>query len=201
MPAGTETAWNGLRLFAEEAGTLEQPEDRVRAVLGVSDGPLPEVGKETLQNYYEYLTAHLSFPFQARYPEPIGLHEEIIRTVTGGRLARSDEEPGLRISRHRLQRSPGGNRSSSFRWLTLRWRRIIQITNWLKTTGIGSGIGGKGDNVCGISVMQTLCEDFAEFSTMSNNRHVFPGPHMRAFSPDSAAFDTVFGGLLLPLMV
>jgi hypothetical protein len=81
MPAGTETAWNGLRLFVEEAGTLEQPEDRVRAVLGVSDGPLPEVGHDSLQSYYEYLRTHLFFPFQARYPEPIGLHEEIIRTV------------------------------------------------------------------------------------------------------------------------
>ena len=78
MPA---TAWNGLRLFVEEAGTLEQPEDRIRAVLGVSDGPLPEVRNETLQRYYAYLTTHLSLPFQVRHPEPIGLHEEIVRTV------------------------------------------------------------------------------------------------------------------------
>ena len=76
-----KTAWNRLRLFSEEAETPEQPEDRIRAVLGVNDGPLPEVGKETLQCYYEYLTTHLSLPFQARHPEPIGLHEEIIRTV------------------------------------------------------------------------------------------------------------------------
>ena len=82
MPCPLAPAWNGLRLFAEEAETLEQPEDRIRAVLGVSDGPLPEVGKETLQRYYEYLTTHLSIPFHARYPEPIGLHEEIVRTVT-----------------------------------------------------------------------------------------------------------------------
>ena len=82
MPACTQTAWNGLRLFGEEPGTLEQPEDRIRVAVGVSDGPLPEVRKETLQSYYEYLTTHLSFPFQAHYPEPAGLHEEIIRTVT-----------------------------------------------------------------------------------------------------------------------
>ena len=86
MPAGTETGWNGLRLFAEESGTLEQPEDRIRGALGVSDGPLPEVGNETLQSYYDYLTTHLSLPFQVRYPEPIGLHEEIIRTVTVVRI-------------------------------------------------------------------------------------------------------------------
>jgi hypothetical protein len=82
MPVCTKTTRNGLRLFAEEAETLEQPEDRIRAVLRVSDGPLPEVGNETLQSYYDYLTTHLSFPFQARRPEPIDLHEELIRTVT-----------------------------------------------------------------------------------------------------------------------
>jgi hypothetical protein len=74
MPASTE-----IRLFAEESSTL--PEDRIRAVLGASNGPLPEVGPESLQSYYDYLTTHLSFPFQARHPEPIGLHEEIVRTV------------------------------------------------------------------------------------------------------------------------
>jgi hypothetical protein len=82
MPACTETAWDGLRLFMEEAGTVEQPEDRIRAVVGVSDGPLPEVRNETLQSYYEYLSTHLSFPFHARYPKPIGIHKEIIRRVT-----------------------------------------------------------------------------------------------------------------------
>jgi hypothetical protein len=82
MPAFTETAWNGLRLFEEDAETMEPPEDRIRAILGINDGPLPEVGNETLRSYYEYLITHLSFPFQARYPEPIGLHEETFRTVT-----------------------------------------------------------------------------------------------------------------------
>jgi len=43
---------------------------------------LPEVGKEILQHYYDYLTTNLTFPFQARYPEPIGLHVEIIKTAT-----------------------------------------------------------------------------------------------------------------------
>jgi hypothetical protein len=82
VPACTKTAWNGLQLFMEETETLEQPEDRIRAVLGVSDGLLPEVGNETLQSYCEYLTTHLSFPFQARHPEPTDLHEETIRIVT-----------------------------------------------------------------------------------------------------------------------
>jgi hypothetical protein len=82
MPAYTKTARNSLRLFAEEPPTLAQPKDRLRAVFEVGDGPLPEVGKETLQSYYDYLTFHLSFPFRARYPELIGLHEEILQTVT-----------------------------------------------------------------------------------------------------------------------
>ena len=82
MPAHTETNWNGLRLVSEPP-TREQPEDRIRAALGLKrKGKLPGVGKETLQAYYGYLASNLSFPFEARYPEPVGLHEEIIRTVT-----------------------------------------------------------------------------------------------------------------------
>ena len=75
MPTCTKTARNGRRPFAEEA--VAQPEDRIRAVLGVNDGLLPEVGRETLQTYYDYLTTHLSFPFQARYPDHV-----VIKTVT-----------------------------------------------------------------------------------------------------------------------
>jgi hypothetical protein len=82
MPTYTTAAGNGLRLLADELGMLEQPEDRIRAALGVKGGRLPEVGNEALQTYYDYLTTYLSFPFQAHYPEPIGLHVEIIKTVT-----------------------------------------------------------------------------------------------------------------------
>jgi hypothetical protein len=81
MPSYTEANWNGLRLVREPR-TREQPEDRIRAALGLESGRLPGVGRETLQAYYDYLASSLSFPFEARYPEPIGLHEEIIRTVT-----------------------------------------------------------------------------------------------------------------------
>lgn len=61
---------------------MDHPDDRVRAVLDVNEGPLPPVGNNTLQSYYEYLTAHLALPFQARYPEPVSFHEEVVRTVT-----------------------------------------------------------------------------------------------------------------------
>ncbi len=82
MPTYTEANWNGLRLVMAPR-TREQPEDRIRAALGLKrKGELPGVGKEMLQAYYEYLSTNLSFPFEARYPEPVGLHDEIIRTVT-----------------------------------------------------------------------------------------------------------------------
>jgi hypothetical protein len=82
MSVCTETNWNGLRLVMEPH-TREQPEQRIRTALGLRRrGKLPGVGKETLQRYYDHLAANLCFPFEARYPEPVGLHEEIIRTAT-----------------------------------------------------------------------------------------------------------------------
>jgi hypothetical protein len=82
MPADTAAACNGLRLLTEEPPMLERPEDRIGAALGVKGSRLPEVSNETLQDYYDYLIGHLSFPFPARYPEAVGLHDEILRTAT-----------------------------------------------------------------------------------------------------------------------
>lgn len=82
MPIYTEENWNGLRLVMEPH-RREQPEDRIRAALGLRRrGKLPGVEKETLQRYYNFLVSNLTFPFEARYPEPAGLYEEIIRTAT-----------------------------------------------------------------------------------------------------------------------
>ncbi len=61
--------------------TRQQPEDRIRAALGVNGEVLPGVGKDMLRRYYHYLASNLFLPFEARYPEPVGLHEEIVRTV------------------------------------------------------------------------------------------------------------------------
>ena len=62
----------------ESTHEREQPEDRIQAALGAEvRGRLPSVGKETLQRYYDHLIAALSFPFEARYLEPIGRHSEI----------------------------------------------------------------------------------------------------------------------------
>jgi hypothetical protein len=51
--------------------------DRIAAALGLSGGPLPEVDNETLSRYYQYLSANLTFPFAAHYPEPTNSREEI----------------------------------------------------------------------------------------------------------------------------
>jgi hypothetical protein len=50
--------------------------DRIAATLGLSSGLLPEVDEESLYRYYEYLSAHLTFPFAAHYPEPAHSREE-----------------------------------------------------------------------------------------------------------------------------
>jgi hypothetical protein len=81
MPTSAGATWNGLRIFTEPL-TPERPEDRIRAALGANGVKLPEVGRDSLQAYYRYLSANLSFPFQAQYPQPVGLHEEIIRSMT-----------------------------------------------------------------------------------------------------------------------
>jgi hypothetical protein len=80
MPISPGTKWSGLGIFAEPL-VPDDPEDRIRAAMGIQRGRLPEVGRESLQAYYQYLSANLSFPFQAQYPQPLGLHGEIIRPV------------------------------------------------------------------------------------------------------------------------
>jgi predicted ABC-type transport system involved in lysophospholipase L1 biosynthesis ATPase subunit len=56
---------------------------------------LPSVDEETLSTYYKYLTARLSFPFTAHYPEPTTSLEEVQHrcTVLVGPLIRWDDEP------------------------------------------------------------------------------------------------------------
>lgn len=81
MPTYTEADCSGPRLYVAPPDT-ESPEDRIRAALGLPGGRLPDVGLEGLRRYRDYLVSRLALPFQARYPEAIGLHEEILRTVT-----------------------------------------------------------------------------------------------------------------------
>ena len=44
--------------------------DRIVEALGLLGEYLPRVDEESLARYYTYLTARLSFPFTAYYPEP-----------------------------------------------------------------------------------------------------------------------------------
>ena len=60
--------WNGLKVVTEPCPELDQ-KDRIIEALG-SGNPLPSVSEETLARYYQYLSANLSFPFAAHYPEP-----------------------------------------------------------------------------------------------------------------------------------
>ena len=50
--------------------------DRIVAALGLTSRELPKVDEETLSRYYRYLSAKLSFPFAAHYPEPKTLQEQ-----------------------------------------------------------------------------------------------------------------------------
>jgi hypothetical protein len=70
----TQPDWNGLKVVTERFE--EQQKDRILAVLGMSGGQLPTVDDESLQKYYRYLSANLSFPFTAHYPEPTSPREE-----------------------------------------------------------------------------------------------------------------------------
>ncbi len=49
---------------------------RIMDALGATDGGVPAVSEETLARYYEYLSANLSFPFDAYYPEPTNSGQE-----------------------------------------------------------------------------------------------------------------------------
>ena len=68
--------WNGLKVVAESRPELNQ-KDRIIEALGPLGEHLPSVDEETLSRYYKYLTARLSFPFTAHYPEPTTSLEEV----------------------------------------------------------------------------------------------------------------------------
>ena len=53
-----------------ESHSMPDQRDRIIKALGPLEGQVPSVDEETLSRYYKYLTARLSFPFTAHYPEP-----------------------------------------------------------------------------------------------------------------------------------
>jgi hypothetical protein len=63
--------------------SMDDQDDRIRAVFGLtSDDPLPAVDDESLLAYYEYLSANLSFPFEAHYSPETGLFSRHTSRVT-----------------------------------------------------------------------------------------------------------------------
>ncbi len=73
--------WNGLEVVAESCPQLNQ-RDRIIEALGPLEGHFPGVDEETLARYYKYLSARLSFPFAAHYPEPRSSLEEVQHRCT-----------------------------------------------------------------------------------------------------------------------
>lgn len=70
---------------------LSEPEDRLRAALGVTtDDAVPFVEKPTLLKYFEYLKANLTFPFPASYSHHDG-KQRIFHNVSV--IGLSDEFP------------------------------------------------------------------------------------------------------------
>ena len=74
----TDTNWNGLRLVVESQQEDCDQKARILAALRLSGDRLPQVDNENLFRYYEYLSAHLSFPFITYYPEPKNAREETL---------------------------------------------------------------------------------------------------------------------------
>jgi len=82
LPAAlADVRWNGPKVVAESCPEHGQ-RDRILEALGSLGGHLPSVDEETLARYFKYLSAHLSFPFTAHYPEPTTSLEEVEQRCT-----------------------------------------------------------------------------------------------------------------------
>jgi hypothetical protein len=73
--------WNGLKVVIESGPDADQAERIMEAL-----GPLGErqagIDEQPLSRYYRYLSANLSFPFTAYYPEPTTPLEEVLHLCT-----------------------------------------------------------------------------------------------------------------------
>ena len=70
-----ETNWNGLQLRAGFSTDADQTE-RIQEAFGLTNGGLPKVDQDTLARYYAYLSANLSLPLTAYYPQPMNAQEK-----------------------------------------------------------------------------------------------------------------------------
>lgn len=66
-------------------------EDRIRVALGLIEGPLPEVESKWLYRYHDYLTAHLTFPFEAEYADDSSGYRQLVLPVTVFSLLHPDD--------------------------------------------------------------------------------------------------------------
>jgi hypothetical protein len=72
---------NAFALAADAWNEYGQ-EDRIRAALGLTWGPLPEVQNKWLRRYHSFLKANLALPFEAEYAEDIAGYRQLVTTVT-----------------------------------------------------------------------------------------------------------------------
>ena len=71
-----DAQWNGLKVVPESSPEHDR-RDRIVVALGPLGEHSPRIDEETLSRYYKYLSARLSFPFAAHYPEPTTSLEEV----------------------------------------------------------------------------------------------------------------------------
>jgi hypothetical protein len=71
-----DARWDGLTVVAELCREHDR-RDRIIEALAPFGGHPPSVDEETLSRYYNYLSARMSFPFTAHYPEPRSSLEEV----------------------------------------------------------------------------------------------------------------------------
>jgi hypothetical protein len=71
----TEAGWSGKHLSISPRSELDR-EQRIMRALAVRKGSIPRVDEATLSTYYRYLSANLSLPFAAHFPEPSSPQEE-----------------------------------------------------------------------------------------------------------------------------
>jgi hypothetical protein len=107
-----ENMWLGeedIEPDTDEPAVIEQPtnivtnplddkdeDDRVRIALGLtSDDPLPDVDDDTLLDYHRYLSAHLTFPFEATREWESGPFSTRTQTIKITGLSDPEGEPGI----------------------------------------------------------------------------------------------------------
>lgn len=73
---------SGLKLFGAPYREDRDRQARFLGILGVTGNRLPYVDEENLTRYHAYLSANLRLPFEACYPEPKTLREEVVYQCT-----------------------------------------------------------------------------------------------------------------------